>query len=109
MDDMLVASKSRPAIDKLKKDLSFKFEMKDLGEVKKVLDMEIERDYKGGKVSLTQKVYSKKVLQKFNINDNTKYVSTPAAPHFKLKTIMSPITVEEREYMTHVLQLSLET
>ena len=44
MDDMLIASKSRSTIDKLKKDLSFKFEMKDLDEAKKVLGMEIERD-----------------------------------------------------------------
>jgi len=41
-DDMLIGSKSRSAIDKLKKDLSSEFEMKDLGEVKKVLGMEIE-------------------------------------------------------------------
>jgi len=50
--------------------------MKDLGEAKKLLGMEIEQDRKGGKVSLTQKGYLKKVLQKFNINGNTKYVST---------------------------------
>ena len=48
----------------------------------------------------------KKVLQRFNINDDTKSVSTPLAPHFKLKITMSPITVEEREYMTHVLYAS---
>jgi len=52
-------TKSRFAIDKLKKDLSSEFEMKDLGEAKKVLDMEIERDRKSGKVSLTQKGYLK--------------------------------------------------
>jgi len=40
-DDMLIASKSRSAVDKLKTQLSFKFEMKDVGEVKKVLGMEI--------------------------------------------------------------------
>ena len=39
---MLIASKSRSVIDKLKKDLSSKFEMKDLGEAKKVLGMKIE-------------------------------------------------------------------
>ena len=38
---MLIASKSQSAIDKLKKDFPFEFEMKDLGEAKKVLDMEI--------------------------------------------------------------------
>jgi len=36
---MLIAPKSISAIDKLKKDLSSEFEMKDLGEVKKVLGM----------------------------------------------------------------------
>jgi len=76
--------------------------MKDLGEVKKVLDMEIERDHKVDKVSLTQKRYLKKLLQKFNINDDTKSISTLLAPHFKLKTTISLTTIEEREYMTHV-------
>ena len=71
VNDMLIASKSRSTIDKLKKDLSFEFEMKDLGEAKKVLGMEIERDRKDSKVSLTQKEYLKKVLQKFDINDDT--------------------------------------
>ena len=64
--------------------------------------MEIEQDRKGDKVSLTQKVYLKKELQKFNINDDTKSVSIPLAPHFKLKATISPITIEERECMTHV-------
>ena len=99
---MLIASKSRSAIDKLKKDLSFEFEMKDLRQEKKVLGMEIERDRKSCKVSLRQKEYLKKVLQKLNINDNTKSVSTPLAPHFKLKATMSPTSIEEREYMTHI-------
>jgi len=53
VDDMLSTSKSRSVIDKLKKDLSSEFEMKDLGEEKKVLGMEIERDRKSVKVSLT--------------------------------------------------------
>jgi len=44
--DMLIASKRKSALDKLKKDLSFKFEMKDLGEVKNVLGMKIGRDRK---------------------------------------------------------------
>ena len=95
---MLIASKSRISIDKLKKNLSSEFEMKDLGEVKKVLGMEIDREQKSNKVSLTQKGYLKKVLQKFNINDDTKSVSTPLDPHFKLKTTMSPTIIEEREY-----------
>jgi len=102
VEDLLIASKSRSAIDKLKKDLSFEFEMKDLGEAKKVPGMEIEQDRKSGKVSLTQKSYLKKVLHKFNINSDTKSVSIPLGPLFKLKTSMSLTTIEERGYMTNV-------
>ena len=90
---MLIASKSRSANDKLK-DLSSEYEMKDLGEAKKTPDMEIERDRKGGMASLTQKEYLKKVLQKFNINDDIKSLSTSLAPHFKLKTTMSPLLLK---------------
>ena len=49
---MLIAFRSRPVIDELKKDLFFEFEMKDFGETKKILRM-IERDRKSDKVSLT--------------------------------------------------------
>ena len=42
VDYMLIASKHRSAIDKLKKDLSFESDMKNLGEMKKVLGMKIE-------------------------------------------------------------------
>ena len=44
IDDMLIAFKSRSVIDKLNKDLSSEFEMKDLGEAKKMLGMNIKRD-----------------------------------------------------------------
>jgi len=64
--------------------------------------MEIERDKKSDKICLTQKGYLQNVLQKFNINDDTKSVSTLLAPHFKLKAIMSLTTVEECKYMSHV-------
>ena len=102
VDDMLIASRSRSAIDAVKRDLSSEFEMKDLGEGRKVLGMEITRDRRVGRVSLTQKGYLQKVLQRFNIGKDAKSVSTPLSPHFKLFAKMSPKNVEEREYMTHV-------
>jgi len=83
---VLIVSRSRSVIDKLKKDLSFELEMKDLGGANKVLSMEIGRDRKGGKVCLIQKEYLKRVLQKFNINDDTKPVNTPLAPSFQVKS-----------------------
>ena len=105
---MLIAFKSRSTIDKLKKQLSFKFKMKDLGEVKKVLGIEIERDRISSKVCLTQKSYLQKVLQKFNINGDAKSVSISLTPHFNRRATMSPTIVKEREYMSHMLYVSVQ-
>ena len=102
VDDMLIASKSKVEIEKLKIQLSQEFEMKDLGEARKILGMEISRNYSRGIVCLSQKQYLKKVLQRFGIDSKTKPVSTPLAPHFKLSAMESPQTDEERSEMAHV-------
>ena len=44
VDDMLIACKSRKAVQDLKASLSWEFEMKDLGPARKILGMEIFRD-----------------------------------------------------------------
>ena len=44
VDDMLIASRNQGEICRLKAQLSKELEMKDLGEAKKILDMEIARD-----------------------------------------------------------------
>ncbi|KAH9698403.1 hypothetical protein KPL71_024000 [Citrus sinensis] len=81
VDDMLIASKNKDEIEKLKTQLNQEFEIKDLGEVKKILGMEICRDRARGK---------------------TKPVSTPLASHFKLSAQLSPSTDAKREYMLQV-------
>ena len=48
VDDILVAYKSREEIEALKNLLSFEFDMKDLGPVKKILGIEIKRDRSKG-------------------------------------------------------------
>jgi hypothetical protein len=62
VDDMLVACKNKVEINRLKSQLSSEFEMKDLGEAKKILGMKIARDRVKGTVQLTHKQYLTKVL-----------------------------------------------
>ena len=54
--------------------------MKDLGEAKRILGMKIGRDRVKGRVSLTQKAYLQKVLQKFLIGDEAKSVAVRWPP-----------------------------
>ncbi|KAH9754792.1 Integrase catalytic domain-containing protein [Citrus sinensis] len=102
VDDMLIASKNRDEIERLKKQLASEFEMKDLGDAQKILGMEIRRDKNNGSVWLTQKSYLKKVLERFGMDDKTKPVCTPLAPHFKLSSSSCPRSQEERDYMARV-------
>ncbi|KAH9752071.1 hypothetical protein KPL71_014550 [Citrus sinensis] len=99
---MCVASKNRDEIERLKKQLAYEFEMKDLGDAQRILGMEIRRDKKNESVWLTQKSYLKKVLERFGMDDKTKQVCTPLAPHFKLSSSSCPRSQEERDYMARV-------
>jgi hypothetical protein len=75
--------------------------MKDLGPAKKILGMEIIRDRQAGKLSLSQKNYFLKMLDKFNMKD-CKPVTTPLAAHFRLKSEHCPNSEEEKRRMIHV-------
>ncbi|GJV75035.1 transposable element, partial [Tanacetum coccineum] len=65
LDDMLIDSQSIDETKKLKTLLKSKFKMKDLGEAKMILVMEIVRDRKLRKLCLTQKQYLSRVLKRF--------------------------------------------
>ncbi|KAL1200962.1 Retrovirus-related Pol polyprotein from transposon TNT 1-94 [Cardamine amara subsp. amara] len=62
VDDMLIASKDMKEIQIVKDLLSNRFEMKDLGAARRILGMDIERDRKGGVLTLSQSGYIKKIL-----------------------------------------------
>ena len=95
VDVMLIASGNQGEICRLKAQLSKEFEMKDLGEAKKILGLEIARDRKRGTLCITRKQYLNKVLQRFGMSEKTKPVSTPLPPHFKLSASRCPKTKEE--------------
>lgn len=100
VDDILLIGKDRSEIDMLKRQLHSEFEMKDLGEAKKILGIEIKKK-RPGRITLSQKQYLSKVLDRFNMN-KAKPISTPLAPHFKLTKDQSPKTETERVYMDKV-------
>ena len=86
---MLIASTNKQEIERLKHQLKTKFEIKDLGEAKKILGMQIFRNRKKEIMFISQGNYIKKVLKIFSMI-NAKSVSTPMAKHFKLSSSKSP-------------------
>nr|GEX81879.1 retrovirus-related Pol polyprotein from transposon TNT 1-94 [Tanacetum cinerariifolium] len=88
VDDMLITTPNKDQIRELKDQLTKEFDMKDLGAGKRILGMEIQRDRKMSKLTLSQTDYISKVL-KFNMY-SCKPVPTPLAPHFKLSSHECP-------------------
>ena len=85
VDDMLIASTNKQEIERLKHQLKTKFEIKDLGEAKKILGMQIFRNKKKKRMFISQGNYIKKVLERFSMID-AKSATTPLAQHFKLSS-----------------------
>ena len=98
---MLITGACREEIDKLKKELSREFAMKDLGVAKQILGMRITKNKVNEILKLSQEEYVKKVLSKFNM-DGPKPVSTPLTSHFKLSKEQSHSTKQEQAHMAKV-------
>jgi hypothetical protein len=68
VDDILLASSDVSLLLETKRFLSSHFEMKDLGEARFILGIEIHQDRMKGVLGLSQKTYIEKVLKKFNMH-----------------------------------------
>ena len=101
VDDMLIVGSSTEEINNIKKQLSKKFAMKDLGIAKQILGMRITRDRANGTLKISQTEYVMKILINFNMN-KAKPVSTTLGSHFKLSKEQSPKTKEEMDHMSKV-------
>ena len=82
--------------------MKIEFEMKDLGEEKKIIGMEITKDREKGLVCFNQKQYLEKLIRKFGIHDSFEPVSTPLTPYFKLSSLQCPQIDKEKLQMKSI-------
>lgn len=82
VDDILAVSNDETWVTLLKQNLDKEFEIKDLGEAKYCLGIEIKQEK--GKISLSQGKYVDDLLKKFNMRGCNPQ-NTPASPTSKLK------------------------
>ncbi|KAK3732471.1 hypothetical protein QZH41_003774 [Actinostola sp. cb2023] len=76
-----VGSPSDEKIAEVKQNISERFEVKDMGELKYFLGVQVIQE--DGKVWIGQPTYTENILKKFGM-ENCKPVSTPVDPNFKL-------------------------
>lgn len=101
VDDILIASVNKSEVQKLKLVLSSEFDMKNLGDAKKILGMEITRDRDKRELCVSQEGCLWKVLGKFDM-DQCKEVATPLGAHFHLKAATDKELQAQEEYMKKV-------
>ena len=89
VDDMLIIGHDSSKIDKLKRELSKSFSMKDLRSAKQMLSMKISRDRNNRKFWLSQESYMEKVLERHNMS-KAKVVCSPLTCHLKLSSKQCP-------------------
>ena len=83
VDDLVLFEKGMEGINRLKKELNTEFEMKDSGELKYFLGIQVLRNRKEKRIQLAQSGYTRQILERFDM-ESSKPMSTPLATGTKL-------------------------
>lgn len=100
MNGILIVDRNFEKINKLKRELSNSFDMKNLEPVRQILDMKISYDKKNDNFWLSQESYIEKVLNMFN-KGKAKPLSSPLG-HLNLSSKQSPTNKKEKEEIQNV-------
>ena len=65
VDDIVLAGQSLKRIEEVKKALSLRFDVKDLGELNYFLGVQVSQDHKNGKVWIGQSTFTESILRKY--------------------------------------------
>ncbi|KAJ2936698.1 hypothetical protein H1R20_g401, partial [Candolleomyces eurysporus] len=103
IDNITLASKDTALLDQTVLNLSKHFKLRDLGETKfllgvEIIRVEIIRDCANRSISLSQRQYIIDMLERYSMA-KCNPVGTPLAPGTKLSKTMCPQTQEEIQYM----------
>lgn len=69
VDDLVIASKSIKQIVELKRHHQKRFSIKPIGDLDYVLGLKVERDRERKKFKLSQEIYARKVLKRFEMTN----------------------------------------
>ena len=117
VDDLLLASNSRSALQSVKSELASHFKLHDLGPTTSILGMKLVCDRQARTISLSQPGSIESILQDFHMADCNPSL-TPMGESLRLSSSMSPGTVEEglamkgipyRELVGKLLYLAVAT
>lgn len=95
VDDLVITGNDPALIRTFKADIATRFKITDLGELKWILGMEVERDRKNRTLTLHQRKYINDILELFDMQ-NCHPKQTPSNPSIRLSKADSPETEREK-------------
>jgi len=98
VDDLTMTGNSWHVMAKFKRELSSQFKLKDLGDLKWLLGIEVERDHHSHSITYSQRAYINRILSCFNFLD-VKPLSMPLDPQHKLDLLQCPTTPQALDNM----------
>lgn len=101
VDDMVVASSDKNKMADIVRQFNQRYQMKNIGEVKQLLGMNVQRDRRLGTLKLSQKKYIDELLVKFKM-DGAQLKPTPMDKDAKLSKTQCPETDEDKAAMAKV-------
>lgn len=96
VDDLGLFANSKKGMKQMKRELNEKYTMTDLGEMKKILGLRVERNREEGTLKISQGPYIDAVLARFHMQDANP-VSTPLSKTVKL-TNQTTHTIDDTPY-----------
>jgi len=102
VDGMVIAGSDIDLINKVKKELSSRYKMKDLMEVSHLLGCKFRRHRFTGRLTMRQRQYIKDNIARFFALEALLSISTPANPQIILTKDMCPSTPEEIAFMKKI-------
>ena len=101
VDDVIIATNSKTALDALKTRIQQKFKVKINGPLKCFLNIEINRDRLKRKIYLSQEQYTTEILEQMGML-KCNPSPTPEIPNSRLHAGLCPETVEEANFMRKI-------
>ena len=83
VDDFVIAAESSERIEQVRRALSQKFDVKDLGELHYFLGVQVTQDHEKGTVWIGQPTFTESILQKYGMSE-AKPAKTPVSVNSKL-------------------------
>jgi len=102
VDDLMIFGKDLISIDAVKQKLKEEYEMKDLGELKYFLGVQVHQDKERKLIHINQTGYNRTILKCFGMT-NSKTANTPLLGGTRLtKAMATDVLTEQKEYQSMV-------